>query len=123
MASGKTQVAAMLRDVGAVFSSTLLPQMAVHPSRAFVSLHVRFNSVADARQPTLVCQSQVLRSREVLLESSHMPAVDIPPDGLVRDIPYRQDALEDTLDVRFALVEAIQLGHRKANKTGEENEA
>ena len=31
MASGKTHVAAMFREVGAVLSSTLLPQMAVQP--------------------------------------------------------------------------------------------
>jgi hypothetical protein len=60
MASGKTHVAAMLSDVGAVLSSTLLPQMAVQPLWS-----CQFGSVwtfpPQAHWPlTVVCESEVL---------------------------------------------------------------
>lgn len=46
MASGNTHVAAMFSDVGAVLSSTLLPQMAVHPLWATL-VRLRSSCTAD----------------------------------------------------------------------------
>lgn len=65
---------------------------------------------------TLICEGKILRSWEVILESRHASMVDVAPDGLVRDVSYRQSPVEDALDVGLALVEAVQLSQRKPNQ-------